>query len=398
MTYPHLVFLYALTLMTLGLNPCPSTILKRSVKKFAVKFSVLIGSLLGLPLLGIVLAGLPVVRYLEFPPEKLYVHPAPFSWLFFTICALFIFAVLFPLIVAAIFNIRNFEVDYPTHFPFPWWGWLGLSTGALFWILAWSRFSWFSKFQPHTFMPLWFSFILIVNGLCYRQNGHCMMRDRTRFFLLLFPLSAGFWWFFEYLNRFVQNWHYLGIHHSPWEYFGYATLSFSTVLAAVLGTRDWFINVPWMKREFGEFVAVRCVHHRILAVFALMFSAVGLVGVGVWPNYLSPLLWLSPLLIIVAFQELQGENHVLSNIYYGDWRQVISSALAAIFCGWFWEMWNYYSLAKWEYRVPFVHRFQIFEMPLLGYAGYLPFGLACSAVGEILEKMIYGKRTERFIS
>jgi hypothetical protein len=125
---------------------------------------------------------------------------------------------------------------------------------------------------------------------------------------------------------------------------------------------------------------------------------VGLVGVGVWPNYLSPLLWLSPLLIIVSFQELQGENHVLSNIYYGDWRQVISSALAAIFCGWFWEMWNYYSLAKWEYRVPFVHRFQIFEMPLLGYAGYLPFGLACSAVGEILEKMIYGKRTERFIS
>jgi hypothetical protein len=33
--------------------------------------------------------------------------------------------------------------------------------------------------------------------------------------------------------------------------------------------------------------------------------------------------------------------------------------------------------------VPFVHRFQIFEMPLLGYAGYLPFGLECLAVADL---------------
>jgi hypothetical protein len=34
------------------------------------------------------------------------------------------------------------------------------------------------------------------------------------------------------------------------------------------------------------------------------------------------------------------------------------------------------------YHVPFVQRFHIFEMPLLGYAGYLPFGLECLAVAE----------------
>jgi hypothetical protein len=43
-------------------------------------------------------------------------------------------------------------------------------------------------------------------------------------------------------------------------------------------------------------------------------------------------------------------------------------------------MWNYKSLSHWEYALPFVHRFKIFEMPLLGYAGYLPFGLECLAV------------------
>jgi hypothetical protein len=45
-------------------------------------------------------------------------------------------------------------------------------------------------------------------------------------------------------------------------------------------------------------------------------------------------------------------------------------------------MWNFYSLAKWKYSIPFVERFHLFEMPILGYAGYLPFGLECAQVAE----------------
>ena len=39
-----------------------------------------------------------------------------------------------------------------------------------------------------------------------------------------------------------------------------------------------------------------------------------------------------------------------------------------------------YAYAKWIYAVPWVHRFQIWEMPLIGFGGYLPFGLECAAV------------------
>jgi hypothetical protein len=92
-------------------------------------------------------------------------------------------------------------------------------------------------------------------------------------------------------------------------------------------------------------------------------------------------------LIIVSLQELMNEPHVLTGVARGDWRLVISSALAALICGFFWEMWNYYSYARWVYRIPFVHRFQIFEMPLLGYAGYLPFGLQCTVVGGMFERL-----------
>lgn len=38
------------------------------------------------------------------------------------------------------------------------------------------------------------------------------------------------------------------------------------------------------------------------------------------------------------------------------------------------------SYAKWVYAVPFVHDFQVWEMPLIGFAGYLPFGVECAAV------------------
>ncbi|MCX5879514.1 MAG: hypothetical protein NTY44_10440 [Deltaproteobacteria bacterium] len=65
---------------------------------------------------------------------------------------------------------------------------------------------------------------------------------------------------------------------------------------------------------------------------------------------------------------------------------MLTSELAALLCGLFWEMWNFYSLAKWVYHVPFVQRFHLFEMPLLGYAGYLPFGMECLVVAEMVLK------------
>ena len=105
------------------------------------------------------------------------------------------------------------------------------------WVLAWTRFEWFARFQPHTFAPLWLCYILVVNALSFRETGHCLMTSRALYFLALFPASAAFWWFFEYLNRFVQKWYYVAIDDfGPWRYFWYATLPFATVLPAVIST------------------------------------------------------------------------------------------------------------------------------------------------------------------
>lgn len=350
-----------------------------------LKSSTLVGMLLGLPLLGISLAGLPLGRYLEFPPRTRYVAHAPFSWAAFIGYSILILAVVIPFLLKGVGTKRLSKVKTSGRHPFPWWGWAGILSVLITWALAWTRFPWFERLQPHTFTPLWLSFIVVINALTYRRDGQCMMIDRPGFFLLLFPVSAAFWWFFEYLNRFVQNWYYVGFDFSPWGYFWYATLSYSTVLPAVLGTREWILGFSWPKEGYGNFLPLRPSRPKTLASAALLISGAGLAGIGVWPNYLFPLLWVSPLLIIVSLQALLGEAHALGGIVRGDWRPVISSALAAIFCGLFWETWNYYSLAKWEYAIPFVDRYRIFEMPILGYAGYPPFGLECAVIEGMLK-------------
>jgi len=358
-------------------------------KRFTLNFTVLAGMLLGLPLIGVYLAGFPVERYLEFPPQTRYIVHAPFSWAAFTIFALLITVVVLPLFIKG-FKLRKKSLPKTSlsiSNRLPWWGWIGMVAGIFSWILAWSRFSWFSAFQPHTFSPLWFSYILVVNALCFRRTGHSLMTDRPGYFLLLFPASAAFWWFFEYLNRFVQNWYYLGVEFSPLSYFWYATLPFSTVLPAVLSTRQLLLSANWIREGYGDFKSLKISHPRIIAVYLLLFSAAGLAAIGVWPNHLFPLLWVSPLLIIICLQTLMKQQNALSVVAAGDWRGAVSAALSAVVCGVFWEMWNYFSLAKWEYSIPLVHRFAVFEMPLLGYAGYLPFGLECLVIGHMIGQL-----------
>ena len=238
--------------------------------------------------------------------------------------------------------------------------------------------------QEHTFTPLWLGYIMTVNAATFARTGRCMMLHRPRYFLSLFPLSAAFWWLFEYLNRFVQNWYYVGVaERSVLEYFFQATIPFATVLPAVLGTAELLTSYPAVSMGMHQFRPIRLYNTKQVSWSLLILSCLGLLAIGRRPNYLFPLIWVGPLLLVVSLQELAGRPTVLSSLAQDDRRGVWISALAALICGFVWELWNWKSLAHWEYAIPFVHRFQLFEMPLLGYAGYLPFGLECVAVADL---------------
>jgi len=367
------------------------------MKRIAARIILLAGMLLGLPLLGVWIHGNPVGPYLQFPPMTRRVMPAEFSWVAFVLVIAIEASLLWPClrrIVQTWQRLRAASLS-PPRAPgdrFPWWGWVGLALGALAWIMAWTRFEWFRPLQPHTFTPLWIAYILVVNALTRQRAGQCMITHRPRLFALLFPVSAAFWWFFEYLNRFVCNWHYVGAEFGPLEYFIYATLPFATVLPAVLGTAECLRSIPIMEKAFENFSPWRYTASRSVAVTVLILSGVGLLCIGIFPQFLFPLLWLAPLAIVLSIQSLDKEDHVFVPLRHGDWRVIMSAALGALVCGFFWEMWNVNSLAKWVYTVPLVHRFQVFEMPLAGYGGYLPFGVECLIVGEWIRQSLNTRR------
>jgi len=343
--------------------------------------------IIGLPLLGIVAAGRDAAPFLEIPPTTRFVRHAGFSWGWFAFFAVADLLAAGGLLGAVRCGRRRTPpaADRPVGGRFPWWGWVGLVFCLLSWLMAWQRFTWFWLFQPHTFLPIWAGFILTINALAVKRSGTCLLLRRPLGFLLLFPTSTLFWWFFEYLNRFVQNWYYTGIEGmGPGEYSYFSSLAFATVLPGVLSMIDLLLTFPSLGNGLARCRPLHLSASRWIPVASLAVAGIGLALIGIFPDYLFALLWVSPLLILLSILRLVGKPTPLHCLSNGDWRPLVVPALAALACGFCWEMWNYFSLARWTYSIPFVQRFHLFEMPILGYGGYLPFGLACLLAGSLV--------------
>jgi hypothetical protein len=335
------------------------------------------------PLVGLAVTGKAIAPYLAFPPRTQPAIHAPMSMVWFWLVALLTLSAL-ALLVLAIARARPRANVAQAKHSFPWWGWLGLAAIATGWFAAWSEAT-PAEWRRHSFAPLWVGYVLALNALVYRKSGHSPLTDRPAWFATLFPVSAAFWWLFEYLNQFARNWHYTGIQASgDWDYFLQGTLPFSTVLPAIASTWAWL-------RQFARIEALRLPAvslSRSFAWMAVAIGAIGLAGIGAWPEWFFPMLWLGPMLLLCGLQQLLSGENSLSPVAIGDWRPLLQPALAALACGFLWEFWNYWSLAKWHYSIPYVQRLHLFEMPLLGYAGYLPFGVTCALVMDSLARAI----------
>jgi hypothetical protein len=346
--------------------------------------------LLGAPLLGAYLAGKPIENLLVFPAmtTTVTIEKAPFSWIAFFVMLALILMVMLPFIIRIIRAQKGFVPVSGKKHPFPWWGWLGIAIMLLGWFLAWTRFPWFENLQTYSFTPPWLGFILVVNAWTYRRSGRSLLTYRPVFLLALFAFSAVFWWYFEYLNLLTENWFYVNTGElSNAQFFCYATLPFSTVLPAVISTSELLKTFPKLTLGVDNFLPLRAKRKRTLAVLFFLAGLAGMVAINFWPNYLYPLLWLSPTAILASAIALSGNTELFDGLPAGNWKHIFSLALAALICGFFWEMWNYGSYTQWMYSVPLVQRFHLFEMPILGYAGYLPFGLQCGLAAILVSKV-----------
>lgn len=249
-------------------------------------------------------------------------------------------------------------------------GWIGWLLIGVSWPLNWLL----PGLRTHVlFFPLWLGFILAVDALVLRRTGSSLLTRSPRDFGALFLISGPAWWLFEIFNWRTGNWQYLGREFfSDWEYAVLASVSFSTVIPAVFSAAELMGTFRWIER-FGR--GPRVVPTRRTCIGLLLAGSTMLGLLLAWPQYFYPFVWTSLFLILEPINVWLGKRSILTRLQDGDWRTVIALGTGAVTCGVFWEMWNYFSYPKWVYHVPFANFWHLFEMPLLGYLGYLPFAL-----------------------
>jgi len=247
-------------------------------------------------------------------------------------------------------------------------GWLGLALVAIVWPLNWGL----EGLRTHVlFFPLWLGYALSIDGLCARRTGTSIATRSPRSFALLFLVSTPLWWLFELFNLRLGNWEYVARNEfTDLEYAFWASLSFSTVVPAVLGTAELAASAGWIRRmPAGPVVRPG----PRLARAAALAGALMLAAMLAWPRQCFPFVWMWMVFALEALAIALGRPVLTAPLARGDWRPWLALWIGGLVCGFFWELWNFWSHPKWIYHVPYVGFGHVFEMPILGYLGYLPF-------------------------
>jgi len=252
----------------------------------------------------------------------------------------------------------------------PLHGTLGFLLVAVAWPASWLQID---PLGEYAFFPIWLGYILMVDALVLRRKGTSLFTGSRWTFWGMFLASIPLWWTFEGINHFTRNWHYLGAEqYSPLKYALVASWQFSIVLPAVFETAEMVGSLGWVKRlQHGPVLPAPPRTPAVTVALGLLSVA----ALVIWPHYAFFATWLCLFLVLDPINHRWGRPSLLAQVRRGDWRTVAAFALGALVCGWFWEMWNYWAFPKWEYTIPFVQFTHLFEMPLPGYLGYLPFGL-----------------------
>lgn len=250
---------------------------------------------------------------------------------------------------------------------------------AVVWTLNWSA----SGLRTHLlFFPLWLGYVLAVDGWTAARTGTSILARSRKGFAALFAASVPVWWIFELVNRHLRNWEYVGREHfGDLEYALLCSIAFSTVMPAVLTTAELMRSFRWIER-FSAGPVVR--PSPGLTVALAVSGGLMLAAMLAWPRRAYPLLWVSGVPILEAACTVLGRPSLTSWLRRGDWRPWMALWSGVLVCAFFWEMWNARSYPKWIYHVPGVEFAHLFEMPLLGYLGYLPFALEVYLFGQLL--------------
>lgn len=244
------------------------------------------------------------------------------------------------------------------------------------------------------FTPImWTGYIFFIDGVIRARKGTSLLSHHPREFALVAVISIASWEIFEGYNLLLQNWRYLNLPDQFWvRLIGYAW-SYATISPAMFLTYELLEDLlPGRNPERSP----RLSNGRFTALVTFGFACVTVPLV--WPStYMTPLVWIGWAFFLDPINQRLGERSFLSELFSGKARSTLIMFLAGLACGVIWEFWNYWAATKWEYEVPYLGHIKIFEMPVLGFLGFLPFAVESYAIYAFLRRLLPIERRVKYL-
>ncbi len=328
-----------------------------------------------------------------FPAQKVVEDP-PFNQTYFNVVAFVGIIIILFLLFPQLFGFKKPTKPMQPNNPsvdFPAWFYPSLVVTLISWFFMWSRLDFTFRIDHFTFVPLWWGFILTIDGWVYKRNqGISLLSSRPNTMKLLAVVSSVCWFLFEFLNFFVlENWYYPNNQvFSNFGNIGWQLLSYSTVLPTIFEIYLLLRTFKYLDEKYKYGIKIN-LSNPILQWFVLLIGLGLVFTMGFFPFELFWVLWVAFIPVLVPAMNLKGFWNLFTPITLkGDYSFVVLVALSGLINGFFWEFWNFgsewfhdYAPTNpnyWKYSIPYLDKYHIFsEMPLLGYLGYLCFGIVC---------------------
>ena len=206
---------------------------------------------------------------------------------------------------------------------------------------------------------VWWGLLVAMDAAhALRWGTSPMRRDARHFAGVTIPASVLLWLMYEYLNVAFPQWRYRGYLEGRLVQSAFGFVSFATVIPIM-------VEFYWLFT--GPDPAMRGPWQRHRAALVTVGTLALLAPVATDWFWVNQAAWLGPALLLAPFVGAAG----------------LAAAPAALLGGFVWELANYWSWTKWEYTIhPDWPR--LFEMPLLGYLGFIPFTFSALAVHAVL--------------
>jgi len=240
------------------------------------------------------------------------------------------------------------------------------------------------------FPIIWTGYILLIDAIVYSIKHESFISSRPEQFAGLVALSAAFWWAFEFINVFTQNWAYVSGSNTLnlFNYSVKATIAFATVLPAIFETLELILTLHLFdhaKLKKSHNITKRFLHTMMgLGILFLILPII-------FPTYFFPLVWFSFFFLLDPINYLHRQPSIIAHLKDRKLKVPLSLFLAGTLCGFLWEFWNYWAPVKWVYDLPYIGFLKVFEMPILGYIGYGPFAWELFAMYNFILSMRYAK-------